>query len=950
MGSVYLAHDLALDRQVAIKFISTDKAADPSARRRLIREARAAAALDHPNICSVFEVIDTPDHACIVMQYVQGESLAEMLRRGPLDVRFAMRVATDLAAALAAAHRGNVIHRDVKPQNVAITPDRHAKLLDFGIARQVGPTKEAPDATTITVTVAGQVVGTPAYMSPEQIQGGELDGRSDLFALGAVLFECLTGQRAFKGSTAIELANQVLSYHPPPVSSLRPELTDRHDELIRRLLAKDAHDRFSSADEVLGALRLLSSNTSRTENTGRSENVDPPTGRSRVLILAAALAIVALAALGIWRMDREIAMPVNSEAADWYRLGTQAIRDGAPHSAKLALSEAIRAAPDYPPAYIRLAEAETEIDDANGAEQALLQVNQLVPNESRLPFEHRTRVRAVRALMLRDVDGAVRAYTELSNRYPRDAGAWLDLGRAQDASGRRGEARASYEKALQISDQFAPAHLLRGTVLGMEGRYDEALAAFAEAERLYRAAARVEGEVETLIRRGNFYNGLVEPRKARADLERAMDLAGTLQTGAQQIRATLTLSTVMVTEGKWEEAEKTAAAAVESALSADLETVAADGLVDLALALIVRGKGAEAEAQLNRAIALADKRRVQRIVMRANLQRAALLVQEDRPAEGLAAARRPLEYFQAARYRRYELLALSIMSRAHEMLGEYAQARTIAEQAMRTATEIGDESQIAESLENLAGSANAQGALSDALDYRARGLDIHRRQNDLSALGYDLVNRADLLIRAGEHAEAGRLLDEIDQGAASKSDAYLPRARRARVLRALSAAIQHQPDQVRRYARDFPADDKRIPDSNSRLAALLLHYADAIGNARGGGSPSTAALAGDVVSPTGRELRYWDLAGRLARGAAADVLAGAEETLRDTAVSYEFDWRVAALGAAAARQLKDAERARALGERANRGLDRIRKEWKTHVASYEARPDLAELRRRAGLE
>lgn len=258
MGSVHLARDLSLDRPVAIKFIAPEKAGDAAARRRLVREARAAAALEHPNICGVLEVIDEPGgRACIVMQYVEGQTLAELLREGPLEVRLALSLAADLASALAAAHRRGIIHRDLKPQNVIVTPERRAKLLDFGLARHAD-LRAVPDGTTTTnLTAPGAIAGTPPYMSPEQARQLPVDARSDLFALGAVLFECLTGVRAFTGSTTLDELSQVLHHEPPPVSALRAGLTTQHDELCRRLLAKHPDDRFQSAEEVLGALRVL---------------------------------------------------------------------------------------------------------------------------------------------------------------------------------------------------------------------------------------------------------------------------------------------------------------------------------------------------------------------------------------------------------------------------------------------------------------------------------------------------------------------------------------------------------------------------------------------------------------------------------------------------------------------------------------------------------------------
>jgi tetratricopeptide (TPR) repeat protein len=278
MGSVYLARDLALDRLVAIKFIAADRATDDASRKRRIREARAAAALDHPNICGVHEVIVEPDgRACIVMQYVEGQTLADKLTGGPLDVRMALSIATDVAAALAAAHGQGIIHRDVKPQNIMLTTAHGAKLLDFGLAvhSHVGGAA-VTDTTATSLTSPGVLVRTLPYMSPEQVAQRPLDARSDLFSLGAVLFECLTGPRPFTGPSSVEVATLILHEDPPPVSALRPELTEQHDELCRRLLAKHPDDRFHSAEELLGALRVCTPDPHRSHSGSRSGRSTTP--------------------------------------------------------------------------------------------------------------------------------------------------------------------------------------------------------------------------------------------------------------------------------------------------------------------------------------------------------------------------------------------------------------------------------------------------------------------------------------------------------------------------------------------------------------------------------------------------------------------------------------------------------------------------------------------------
>ena len=248
MGSVYLARDLTLNRDVAIKFVALSGIGDATATRRLVREAQAAAALDHPFICSVHEVATASDgRPYIVMQFVEGETLADQLRRGPLDPRAALALAADIADALRAAHAQGVIHRDLKPQNVIMTPSGRPKLVDFGIAHILQKTTAAigeDEETHTNLTGPDQVVGTPGYMSPEQLQHRPVDARSDLFSLGAVLFQCLTGRAAFAGRSSIEIGGQVLLSEPPRVSSLRPELTARHDDIVSRLLAKDPSSRF----------------------------------------------------------------------------------------------------------------------------------------------------------------------------------------------------------------------------------------------------------------------------------------------------------------------------------------------------------------------------------------------------------------------------------------------------------------------------------------------------------------------------------------------------------------------------------------------------------------------------------------------------------------------------------------------------------------------------------
>src|SRR6266542_3289536 len=534
MGDVYLAHDVSLQRDVAIKFVTTGKASD-ALTRRLIQEARAVAALDHPSICPVYDVgADPAGRPYMVMQYVEGETLAACLARGALPVREALSTCAQIADALAAAHRRGIIHRDLKPQNVILTAAGQPKLLDFGIAKFLPALEDvSADDTTTSLTKAHALLGTPAYMSPEQIHERPLDGRSDLFALGCILFECLTGRRAFEGQHTFELLEQIAYVHPPAPSSIRHELDERHDELCRRLLAKEPADRFQSAEELVGALRVLLPDTSRVAT---HEGQPAPTRGPRWLpairrydVVIAALLLVVASGIGMWRVWKPSLPAAPAPAARYYQLGTDALREGASHTAAAAFEEAVRLFPAYALAYARLAEAHAELDDDRSAAQALVRVSERVPDKSRLPRDERLRLDAIQSLVLGDVDASVRAYRELAKRRPNDAGAWVDLGRAQDTAAQLTDARASFERAIAIDPQYAAAHLRLGAIEAAQGHNEQGLAAFAEAERIYRASSNNEGEAEVLLRRGALFNRVGDHPQARDALERALRSARAIE-------------------------------------------------------------------------------------------------------------------------------------------------------------------------------------------------------------------------------------------------------------------------------------------------------------------------------------------------------------------------------------------------------------------------------------
>jgi Tol biopolymer transport system component/predicted Ser/Thr protein kinase len=291
MGEVYLAEDTKLDRQVAIKFLPPESIADEQAKKRLIREAKAAAKLDHSNICSIYEVAEEEGRAFIVMQYVEGETLAARIQRQPLEAKETLDLAVQVADAFAQAHARGIIHRDIKPANIMLSAQGQAKVMDFGLAKVVQQKSliESDAPTESLLTERGMIVGTVPYMSPEQVNGETVDARSDIFAFGAVLYEMVTGQRAFQGSSVMATMAAVLSQEPKPLPAKVP---DDLAKAIRRCLEKNPAERYQSMADLKAALE------GRREGFYPRRQVAAPLRRGWIWAALAAMSLVA----GLWAL------------------------------------------------------------------------------------------------------------------------------------------------------------------------------------------------------------------------------------------------------------------------------------------------------------------------------------------------------------------------------------------------------------------------------------------------------------------------------------------------------------------------------------------------------------------------------------------------------------------------------------------------------------------------
>jgi eukaryotic-like serine/threonine-protein kinase len=309
MGEVYRARDTRLDRTVAVKILPAHLSSNPEAQQRFDREARAISSLSHPNVCQLYDVGSHDGTSYLVMEYLEGETLADRLRKGPLPLEQVLKYAIEICEGLEKAHKSGVIHRDLKPGNIMLTKSG-AKLLDFGLAKPALPASPPSSGLTQTIatpqhplTTEGMVVGTFQYMSPEQVEGREADARSDIFALGAVLYEMVTGRRAFEGKTTASTIAAILAAEPPSISSLQPLSSPALEATVKSCLTKDPEERLQTVHDVKLQLKWI-------QDSGSSSRLAAvPVRRGSVdrigWLVAAALLLVLVGAGAWWIHSRE---------------------------------------------------------------------------------------------------------------------------------------------------------------------------------------------------------------------------------------------------------------------------------------------------------------------------------------------------------------------------------------------------------------------------------------------------------------------------------------------------------------------------------------------------------------------------------------------------------------------------------------------------------------------
>jgi tetratricopeptide (TPR) repeat protein len=813
MGVVYLAEDTTLGRRVAMKFLSSTT---KEYRARFLREARAVSALTHPNIATVFDYGETAEgQPYIVMELIKGEPLSDKLRAGSLPLTEAVRIVSQIAEALGEAHHEGVVHRDVKPSNVVITERGQVKVLDFGLVKQIAEHLSVGGGSgqktlPSTRTRSDVIVGTPLYLSPEQATGKSVDGRSDLFALGAVLYECITGQSAFSGASFIEIGAQVIHVTPPIPSKLNDRIPPELDRITMKAIEKKVEARYQSAAELIEDLRLV---LPTLDGDGyRKTRATGPLGKTRTHSATAfttitetfrrpgpslgtfVLAIVAVALVSwmILRWWKPAPYEPTPAARKMYDQGTDAIRNGAFLQATKALDQATVSDPKFALAHARLAEAWTELDYADRAKDEMLKAQPLGSAPSQFARLDALYLEAIHATVTRDYPVAIKAYSELVQLSPNNPQVHVDLGRAYEKNEELKKAVESYVRATSLDEQY-PTPFLRVAILyGRQGDEASARSAFGKAESLYQALGNFEGQAEVFYQRGYLFNQLNNFPEARQNLQRALELARTTANEYQQVKTLLKLGDVAADTEKLEEARQYIRQALELAQAKGIDNLTKRGLIDLGNTYFREGKFEETEKYFKQSLDLAQSQKDPRNTARALLSLGSLAEQRDRPDEVVQYVEQALPFYQKGDYRKESIQARQLLARAKVQKGDYDVALQSFQQALEL-SESNDPTTAGLSHENIGLIFVRQGKYPDALHHFETSYAIAKDVGDKRNIGLSLIDRANALWRLGNYAAARAMLAEISSIIKSTSDLnpayYLAMARIALSERQFPEAI-----------------------------------------------------------------------------------------------------------------------------------------------------------------
>ncbi len=973
MGEVYLAEDTNLGRRVAIKF-PTLTSNEHDYRARFLREARAISELSNPHIATLFDYGETSDgRPFLVMEFVRGETLSEMMHKGELTLPRALQIIEDVASALSEPHARGIVHRDIKPSNIMVNQRGQIKVLDFGLVKQLNEDEvhvSEPEARTMLAirTRSGIVLGTPAYLSPEQAMGADVDARSDLFALGGVLYECITGQPAFPGTSVIEIAAKVIHVEPVPPSKVRSQIPQQLDSVVLKALAKKPEKRYQSTDELIIDLRsvrdLLQQDSGQTiikPSSAISQprhrtltNLSQMLRRPRVPVwyILVGIVVVASAMWIAWRLWRPPLHVPPAEAQNWYDVGTNALRDGSYYQASKALERAIAIDDKYVLAHARLAESLVELDSFDRAKDELLRVGLLASDRSLLPKMDRLYVDAISAIVRHDFHAAVESYAEIAKQStdaekPR---VLVDLGRAFEKNEEPRKAIESYTEATTRNAQYPTAFLRLGILYGRQQELANAMTAFDKAEAIYQALGNLEGRAEVAFQRGALFNKLNKMADAKSQLEQALSLARADDNKSQVIKTLLQLTSVAFDTGETARATEYAREAVELAQRNGMESLGLRGLTDLGNAFLVRGEYSEAEKYLTEAFESAQKNKARNNEARVRVSLASLRLQQKNPDDAVRYVEPALAFYQQGGYRAESFSCLALLARANLQRDDYAAALKTDEQLLQLAQQWNDQSQIALSHADMGTAFARQEKYPEALDHLSRAYDIYRAQGVQRSLGFNLLARAYVLWQLGRYSEAQSLLGEASAIADKPDGGYKQLSAEIKLADAeISLSQWHLPEakaQTEKLLALIGTQFPVIAVGAKRVLGLSQLYT--------GAAATGKRTCAEAVEMAKRANDPWQLARAQLALAEAMLLAGDRQASLASALQAQEsftrrdqhggEWQSWVIAAGASRSVGDNGKAREYALRASESLSKLEQRWGTaNYNSYLSRPDIRRL-------
>lgn len=967
MGVVFLARDTRLSRDVAIKFLTST---DPHYRARFQREARALSSFSHPNIATVHDSGETDEgQPFIVMELVSGTTLDTILDKQGLTMAQAVDTAISIAEALAEAHRHGIIHRDIKPANVIINERGHVKVLDFGLAKQINQDVAGSGVvgrqSHLTNTQSNVAVGTPLYFSPEQASSKPVDERSDLFALGAVLYECITGRSAFAGSSAIEIGAQVIHFDPPPPARINSRVPAQLDRITMKALAKKPAARYQDADEMIRDLRAarlkLSSNgpvirrldgattsPSHVMRTSALSSIIQPLRQPR-LSVASVLLGVALLALIVWTVvhftgERAHTPPAPALAA--YNQGTVALRNGALVQAQKLFEQAIALDNKFALAHARLAEVSAELDYTDRARDELSRVSTLVPDRTIYPQEDALYLQAVTATVMREFSLAIESYNQLVSLSPKRAEVHADLGRAYEKNDDIKKAIASYVEATNRDSQYATAFLRLGNLYGRHENLVGAEAAFNKADELYQAQKNLEGHTEVFYQRGQLYNQQNKLAEARQQLLQALDSSRVTANEYQRIRTLLQLSSVCVSAGDFAGARDYATQAIDLAQANGMETLVANGLLDLGNAFFARGDYVEAQNYYDQALSYSRRYKIRRSEARALLSLGGLYVQNlGDPDKALIYLTPSLPFFQQGNYGNETAKALILIARANSLKGNFAEARKVLEEQLQRSERAVDAAQIAQAHMDIGISLVQQEQYSEALVHFQTNYDINTSLGNLQSKGFSLTNRGNALWQLGRYIDARTAFTEAskiaDDGKFKGLQSWLSLTR-ARMAFSEADFPHAKTDAEAAVTFAGSQDNNRAAESKavSGLAQSLSGAKEAGQRDCAAGFEIASHIANqELLCATQLALAEVLIENGDGKGALENALAAQERCNR--LGKQDSEWRALLIAARAEQLLNNSAKALEYASRATKILSTLEQKWgPEYYASYQTRSDI----------